>query len=53
MVWFAAGGLFIVICPSTWLRVVVSLSNHLVFEICDLKLLIARVKLRQNGTVYS
>ena len=27
----------IVICPSTWLRVVVSLSNHLLFVICDLE----------------
>jgi hypothetical protein len=27
----------IVICPSTWLRVVVSLSNHLVFVICYLE----------------
>jgi hypothetical protein len=26
-----------VICPSTWLRVVVSLSNHLLFVICYLK----------------
>jgi len=26
----------VVICPSTWLRVV-SLSNHLVFNICDLE----------------
>ena len=28
----------IVICPSTWLRVV-SLSNHLIFGICYLELL--------------
>jgi len=27
----------IVFCPSTWLRVVVSLSNHLVFVFCYLK----------------
>jgi hypothetical protein len=30
------GILVIVICPSTWLRVV-SLSNHLIFAICDLE----------------
>jgi len=29
----------IVICPSTWLRVV-SLSNHLIFGICDLEFLV-------------
>jgi hypothetical protein len=33
------GILVIVICPSTWLRVV-SLSNHLIFDICDLEFLI-------------
>jgi hypothetical protein len=31
--------LVIVICPSIWLRVV-SLSNHLLFEICDLEFLV-------------
>ena len=34
------GILVIVICPSTRLRVV-SLSNHLIFDICDLEFLIA------------
>ena len=34
------GILVIVICPSTWLRVVVSLSNHLVFVFCYLVLVI-------------
>jgi hypothetical protein len=29
----------IVICPSTWLREVVSLSNHLIFVFCYLKFL--------------
>jgi hypothetical protein len=33
------GILVIVICPSTWLRVL-SLSNHLIFDICDLEFLI-------------
>ncbi len=33
----------IVICPSTWLRVV-SLSNHLVFVFCYLKFLIAETR---------
>jgi len=32
------GILVIVICPSTRLRVV-SLSNHLIFDICDLEFL--------------
>ena len=34
--------LVIVICPSTWLRVVVSLSNHLVFVFCYLNFLLLK-----------
>ena len=32
------------ICPSTWLRVVVSLPNHLVFVFCYLKFFITETR---------
>jgi len=42
------GILVIVICPSTWLRVV-SLSNHLIFDICDLGFFSHFSRLLQGG----
>jgi hypothetical protein len=42
------GILVIVICPSTWLRVV-SLSNHLLFDICDLEFLVTPADCRKRG----
>ena len=38
----------IVICPSTWLRVV-GLSNHLIFDICDLEFLVTSAGYRKRG----
>ena len=42
------GILVIVICPSTWLRVV-SVSNHLIFDICDLGFFSHFSRLLQGG----